>query len=447
MSLKATAAAERPVDRPDILIVGGGVAGLYTARELLRRDPDLQILLIEKYPVLGGRVLSFRARVGSQEVGWEAGAGRLHYSQKRIHALLDDYKIGVAPLPASADFICEGGRRRSANFTELAAAILPAIADLPVADLQMYTLADVCNRILGPSKTKAIFDQFPYHTEVHRLRADIALETFQGVMASEAGFCVVRGGFTPLINALAADVRKRGATIWLGTALIGWSGGSGSEIRATVKMTYKDAQPRVIPLYPKKMILALHAGALAGFKQCRSWSPLRHLGVAKLLRIYAVFPKGPSCSGGHAVWFAGMSKVITPGPLRYVIPISEEAGTIMISYTDGGDTSPFWAEAQAADRDPGRATAILTRHIMREVRKLFGSAVPDPIFLKAHPWTVGTTYWKPGRYDIDKTIEESRQLEGGKTPVYVIGESFSRDQAWIEGALESAEGLIANILS
>ena len=92
----------KPVDRPDVLIVGGGIAGLYTAREILKRRPATQLLLIEKYPVLGGRVLSFRKQLGSQAVGWEAGAGRLHYSQKRIHALLDEYDITVVPLPASA---------------------------------------------------------------------------------------------------------------------------------------------------------------------------------------------------------------------------------------------------------------------------------------------------------------------------------------------------------
>jgi hypothetical protein len=434
----------QPVDRPDVLIVGGGIAGLYTAREILKRRPETQLLLIEKYPVLGGRVLSFKKQLGSQQaVGWEAGAGRLHYSQKRIHALLDEYDITVVPLPASADYMpdCDLPRRQDNNFSSLASAILPLLAALPVAELQTQTLAEVCRRVIGPAATAAFFNKFPYHTEVHRLRADMALDTFRSVMGMDRGFCTVRGGFAQIPLAIAADVRRAGGTIWLGAALERWT--SGSDIKAQVSLSRPDGSSRIVPIYPKRMILALHAGALHAFPQTRSWAPLRHLGVAKLLRIYAVFPKDTLCNGTKGPWFAGMSKTVTPGPLRYIIPISEEAGTIMISYTDGEDTAPFWAAAQAADA-PGAAgaaaTARLTKLIMRNVRRLFGSHIPDPIFLKAHPWTVGSTYWKPGRYNVDTVIKASRQLEPA---VFVIGESFSKEQAWIEGALESADGFLA----
>lgn len=440
MSSEATS---KPVDQPDILIVGGGIAGLYTAREILQRQPKTQLLLIEKYPVLGGRVLSFRKQIADKEFGWEAGAGRLHYSQKRIHKLLDEYGITVVPLSASADYLpdCQQPRRQDNNFSSLAAAILPLLAALPPAELQMQTLADVCRRIMGPVQSAAFFNKFPYHTEVHRLRADMALDTFRSVMGAEAGFCTVRGGFAQIPLAIAADIRRSGGTIWLGASLERWSGSGSSTnpLKATVRLSRPDKTNPIVTIRPKRMILALHAGALHAFPQTRSWGPLRHLGVAKLLRIYAVFPKDTLCNGIKGPWFAGMSKVVTPGPLRYVIPISEEAGTIMISYTDGDDTAPFWDAAQAADGGSSAVTSRLTKLIMTHVRHLFGPSIPNPSFIKAHPWTVGSTYWKPGRYNVDNVIKASRQLQSG---VFVIGESFSKEQAWIEGALESADGFL-----
>ncbi len=332
----------------------------------------------------------------------------------------------VVPLPASADFLSATGRRQPNEFTKLAGLLLPPLADLPVADLQTATLADICRRVYGPTVTASLFEQFPYYTEVYSLRADEALATFRGVMGAEEGFCVVKGGLGQLAQALAADVRRRGGSIWTGTELIEFerSGSSAAPLKAFVRLH----QGTRMPLYPAKLILALHAGALRKLRP--SWPPLRHLGVAKLLRIYAVFPKDRS-SGKP--WFAGMPKTVCAGPLRYVIPISEDQGTIMISYTDGADTVPFWAAA-----DGGNVPA-LTAHIMRLVRASFGRHIPNPTFLKAHPWTVGSTYWKPGNYEVDAVIAKSRIYGDG---IYVCGESFSHDQAWIEGALESAEGLL-----
>jgi len=202
--MNAATSAESTADRPDVLIVGAGIAGLYTAREILKRSPKTRVLVIEKYPVVGGRVLSFRRDLDddcSQErsehrdacqlrsVAWEAGAGRLHYSQKRVHKLLREYNLEVFPLSASADFLpatADGSasRRRPNQFADLIQPLLPLLADLPIADLQIHTLADICRRTLGPKMTKAIFDEFPYYTEVHNLRADLALETFKGVMGN-----------------------------------------------------------------------------------------------------------------------------------------------------------------------------------------------------------------------------------------------------------------------
>lgn len=448
--------SEHTADRPDVLIIGAGIAGLYTAREILKREPKTRVLVIEKYPVVGGRVLTFHKQLGDSErcsirerseyrnacqlrsVAWEAGAGRLHYSQKRVHALLKEYKLEVTPLPTTADFLPSANgrsasRRRPDKFADLLRPLLPLLADLPADYLQMNTLADVCRDVFGPVFTKDLFERFPYYTEVYNLRSDLALEAFAGPIGQDDGFCTIIGGFDQLPRALAADVRQRGGSIWLGAELVGWSKEK-EGLNAKVQLWRNWKRHTMVTLYPKQMILALHAGALRAFPQCRQWAPLHHLGVARLLRIYAVFPRGRLCDGKQGPWFTGMAKTVVAGPLRYIIPISEEKGIIMISYTDGEDTRPFWREAEAAN------PAALTRHIMHEVRKLFGAQVPDPLFLKAHPWTVGTTYWRPGRYDVDAVMEDSLQLEDG---VACIGESFSREQAWIEGALESAERLLA----
>jgi monoamine oxidase len=62
--------------------------------------------------------------------------------------------------------------------------------------------------------------------------------------------------------------------------------------------------------------------------------------------------------------------------------------------------------------------------------------------LKKHDWKQGCSYWVPvagGAYDIKAA---SRAAHHPAPHVYVVGESVSTQQTWMEGALESAEYLL-----
>ena len=56
----------------DIIIIGGGIAGLYTLYSLSKKHPNLKILLLEKGKNLGGRIYTYK----DQYMTLEAGAGR-----------------------------------------------------------------------------------------------------------------------------------------------------------------------------------------------------------------------------------------------------------------------------------------------------------------------------------------------------------------------------------
>ena len=68
----------------DIIIIGGGIAGLYIAYELNKRSSKLKILLIEKENYLGGRVVTYQDKIMTVE----EGAGRIHGSQPLIMNLI-----------------------------------------------------------------------------------------------------------------------------------------------------------------------------------------------------------------------------------------------------------------------------------------------------------------------------------------------------------------------
>ena len=70
------------------IIVGGGITGLYLARELAKKGT--KILLIEKDRHVGGRIHTIN--------GLEAGAGRIHESHKLTLGLIKEYGLDTIQI-------------------------------------------------------------------------------------------------------------------------------------------------------------------------------------------------------------------------------------------------------------------------------------------------------------------------------------------------------------
>ena len=421
------------MDTVDVLIVGGGIAGIYSGIELLKKTPSLSILLIEKYNYLGGRVVSFKKDISNVgEVLWENGAGRIHDSNILVHKLLKKYNLKTAPINTNMQFIDLGKNiKESAQFEELCRVYLGPLQDLPREILQNYTLYNLCKELYGIKETQSLFDRFPYYTEVYILRADIALKQFideknPGIMGTRDGFTVCIEGLSELIKRMADDFTRRGGTIIKKCTLLNiYNDKKGLHAIISENNIKKE-------LHASKIICALHSTALKTIPAFDNWVPLKHLIMTPLTRIYMVFP--PNSSG--EVWFSNIPKTVTTNELRYIIPINAAKGIIMVSYTDGEFTVPYSKDAVYNKPLDG-----LSKRIITQLRKVFPDVtIPAPLFIKAHPWSEGTTAWTPGAYDAEEMSANS--CYGPLKNVYVCGESFSLMQAWMEGAVQQAEKML-----
>lgn len=70
----------------DFIIVGGGIAGLYSAYLLSKKYPRSTILVLEKESYLGGRVFTH----SDKHMQVEAGAGRFSKNNKLLIELIRD---------------------------------------------------------------------------------------------------------------------------------------------------------------------------------------------------------------------------------------------------------------------------------------------------------------------------------------------------------------------
>lgn len=400
----------------DVIIVGGGIAGLTVAAELARRRRS--VLLLEYYPNFGGRIATFR---DPDYVGqYEIGAGRIFHKHERVYKLIKKYKLHTFPI--STDSYFDTAKN---DFLELFTPLRRVLETLSPAILATHTIKECL-----PPQFHPILEKFPYRAEVELMRADAALETFKPtdpMGADDAkSYVGIVEGIDALTTHMAADAERAGAVL-KSRHRVADIKRADDELFEITGMLGKKADEKPFTYRAKHVIIATCRCSLGKFNVLDDAPLLKQLATSPLMRIYAKYP--PNKSG--KIWFEDLHKTVTSNPLRYVIPINPKTGLIMISYTDGDDTK-HWKDMD---------DKILENEIQKQAKALFPDKdIPAPTYLQKHYWGGGCTYWLPGKYDIETASKEA--MNPSKN-VYVVGESISLQQAWIEGALESAEKLLS----
>jgi protoporphyrinogen oxidase len=404
----------------DIIIVGGGIAGLYCAVRLQKKYPGRRIALFEKYGVLGGRASTFK--MARPHIQWEEGAGRISREHRLVLKLLSEYNLHTVPISPELNYKQSYDSPMEPNLFEPAMSLfLEFLEKVPAEILATMTLRQIFKRVHGEAMTTAYFNRFPYRGEIDVMRADMAIALFKGEMGSHEGYSVCREGLSELIHRMTTDFKRRGGIVKVKHALV-----ECVESPKGVSVVFEHGEKR-IEYVTEHLILAMDAPSLQKIPLFAGWSVLKHLKMTALLRVYAAYPLNPATK---EAWFAGLPRVVTDTPIRYFLPINPKSGQAMISYTDTQDADPLMAMSEYN----------LKRFIHKELRHLFSDRhIPHPTVFKKFGWKHGVTYWLPGKYD---PRAASREAITFSKRIHVCGESFSLRQGWMEGSLEHAEELL-----
>lgn len=446
--------ARKQAQGPDVLIVGAGIAGLHCALRIKQERPYSRIFIAEGYGYIGGRIHTYHPKLPSpltsSDLHWENGAGRIHSSHRRILNYIKKYKLTSFPISERAEFrAASNSSKGQANplakghaqppipdpWNGLSKFIYRILSALPKQVLASHTIQDLLEKVLGDDRAASLCSHFPYRSELTTLRADAALHALKTEMGTSSNFMVVGEGLSTVVDSMVKELKRQPTPVQflLHHTLIQLE----NSTTAVFKVKSTDSYT-TIRIEAPTIILALHSEALSHIPPFNSWPLLSHIQMKPLLRIYAIFPTDPSTG---LAWFATIPKTITNSPIRYFIPIDAKRGVAMISYTDDDDTK-IWLSIHGESK---QRAALLT-----SLRALFPEAtIPDPLFLKFHPWSEGCSYWKPlkqPRVDQPTTYQLSRRalrpFPQQFPSVFVCGESYSTRQAWIEGALEHADLLL-----
>ena len=328
----------------DIIIIGGGISGLNCALELSK---DHNILLLDDRTYLGGRLYTHK------RPKYEVGGARFHKKHKLLCNLIKCYNLTCYPLDKQLDYLDKDkGIIKNANkeFNEMMNKVLVKGKKMSKEKLIQMTFKELCSEVYTSSEIKKLINIFGYTCEFEFFNAYNGLDTFSRDFGDQK-YYVLGEGLSFLCEKIGNSIKTQGGTIYLNKM-----------VKDVVKCdTCYNVCCDVGDYLGKKIIFAIKPHQMEMFSILK---PVKHLfksvKAGKLLRIYAKFPIYKD-----GVWFKNMNRITTNSFLRHVIPISEEDGLIMISYTDGRDVNKFM------NGNKLKTNKQIETLVMNECRELF----------------------------------------------------------------------------
>ena len=415
----------------DMIIVGGGLSGLYSAYKYQKKYPKAKILLLECQDRLGGRIYTYEDDIYGKI---EAGAARFLPEHKHMIQLIHELNleshinpippdIGYEPIP---DTISTKLHHTPKDITNLNKIILKQANKTPHEVLQNTIFMYFVKKVLSPEEAQLYYDSFGYTSELTFMNAYDTTQLIKNHFMLKH-FLNLKGGLSQIVDKLEAKLRsKRNIEIKTKCHVSDIEYNGQDQLFKISCKTNKTFQGRsCICTFNKET-----AEHFPIFKPIKSY--LKYIKNLPLCRIYSKFSPDPET---NEPWFKGRNKFTTNNQLRMVIPMNADRGTAMISYSDNHYAKSWYKLYKTKGIDA----------VNQKLHKLIQQSVPNtPIPLPTHTkifyWEHAVAYYGKG-FDSTTMLNKIRQPYPD-IPLYLCGENYSeKNNQWMEGALDTVPDL------
>ena len=440
----------------DLVIIGGGISGIYTLYKLSSKYAHLKILLLESGQRYGGRIYSYKETIDNKEYVMDLGAGRLGYHHKLITSLINELglKPKIIPIPNTKTYIEVAANNKVSNKTSTKDYIMdkltnfffsPLVSKLGKPTKQSYYLYEFLTKYVSASFSRKVEDVFEYSSDLNELNAYDAIEYFKYDYNNETKFFTLNGGLEQIIERLLQAIKKTRAYKSHNVRLqnlsnvenITYKKNDASDLFEISVANYNSQGPKTDILYSKYVICAIPKKSLDQLTIFKPLlSDLNSINSINLLRIYEIYDKEQD---SDSVWFKNVEKTITNTNVQFVIPISSDNGLIMSSYSDCANAR-YWNNLLMNKGLDYVKVKLNTK--LNLLFSIYNIKVPLSKYIKMYFWDAGVACWKK---DVDSDYLSSKLLNP-YSRVFIIGENYSKYQAWCEGALMTSESCIAKLV-
>jgi hypothetical protein len=420
----------------DIIIVGGGISGIYLMYQLIEKHKHLKVLLLESNQRFGGRVHTHYEKIDGNDYVVDLGAGRLGFHHNHIMELVKKLNLekDIYPISNTSDYIEDGinkTKQKNGIMKKLYDFLnLKKIKSLSNSFMQRFTFKEFLEKYLSKSLVQKMIQMFEYTSDFTLLNAYDSSRLFKSDYKQTNKYFVLKNGIQSITDTMISRIKKhpsypRKFSLKNGSMVTDIQYTTDSSL---YQITYtKTSSNKSLQLYTKKVVCALPRKSLSKFDIFNPYhKEIDSVQDVDLLRIYEIYQEP---------WFKNIPKTITNNQLQYIIPINPESGLIMSSYTDLKN-SKYWLKLYT------EKTEVQFKKILHaKLKSTFKTSIPDSKWLKFSYWDMGVAVWKKGT-DSNYLSEKILHLMPN---LYICGENYSTYQAWCEGALVTSKKVFEKI--
>jgi hypothetical protein len=406
----------------DIIIIGSGMAGLYSAYNIKKMSPHTSFLILEKYKKqwLGGRT-SNEMFYGT-EIVTGAGIGR-RKKDKLLYKLLKELDIPtydftlepnysktmvhISNIDKTMDFLKNEFIKQEKNNDNKVNLTFKQFAKKMLGEKEYqnflittgytdYENEDVYDTLYNYGMEDNTFKYKAFHVEWREMVLRIA---------DKIGYKHFK--FSNNVISFSKNKNKDDSYQF--------------EIQTENNDKY----------YCNKIIIAT---TISSIRKLLPQYPIYHdIEGQPFLRLYGKFSKNSIPIMKEYV--KGLTMV--PGPLQKIIPVDSDKGIYMIAYCDNLNAIALKNHLKNTEENRFLYCNLLEQTLGIPTNSLHLIAIKD------YYWPIGTHYYKP----LNKNLYINREnfIEKAQHPencILVVGEVVSNNQGWTEGALESVKSVL-----
>jgi monoamine oxidase len=397
----------------DVIIVGAGMAGLYCAHKILKKDASIQLLILEQNEKPGGRAKMTEFHGVNVNMG--AGVGRKK-KDVLLNRLLKELDVPTHDFQSSPHYAS--------------------------------TLQPACNVASTFQKLKERFHKNPKNTTFEQFAQLYLSKTEYEHFVECAGYrdyeresvrdTLYDYGFDDNFSKWTAVsinwnqlVEKLVESIGSNRILCNQSV-TKIHCETLDDHTLFDIHTSSKKYITKQVVLATTIESLLRLVPTEYKPLYKQIHGQPFLRTYAKMSEKSVPLLREKV--PGVT--IVPGPLQKMISMNPDKGVYMIAYADNRYALQWKSHLENTERNRNK--------FARAMEKAFGLAkhtleIEDMI---SFFWNIGTHYYEPLSYGFKNRKAFLEKVQCPRPGWYVVGEMVSMNQGWVEGALESVDAIL-----